>query len=38
MILYPKNTKVAVEVPIYKGRLHTKFEENYAKCFRDMNF
>ena len=28
MIFYLKNTKVAVEVPAYQGRLHTKFEES----------
>ena len=27
MFLYPKNTKVAVEVPAYQGRLLTKFKE-----------
>jgi len=36
MIFYPKNTKVAVEVPAYQGRLHTKFEENHVKRFRDI--
>jgi len=37
MIFYLKNTKVAVEVPAYQGRLHTKFEENCVKRFRDMS-
>ena len=37
MIFYPKNTKVAVEVPTYQEKLHTKFEENHVKCFRDMS-
>ena len=37
MIFYPKNTKVDVEVPAYQGRLHTKFEENCVKRFRDMS-
>ena len=37
MVFYPKNTKVAVELPVYQGRLHTKFEENHVKCFQDMS-
>ena len=37
MIFYPKNTKVAVEVPAYQGRLHTKFEKNCVKRFQDMS-
>ena len=37
MIFYPKNARVVVEVPAYQGRLHTKFEENRAKHFRDMS-
>ena len=27
MIFYSKNTKVALEVPAYQGRLHIKFEQ-----------
>ena len=30
IIFYLKNTKVAVEVPAYQGRLHTKIKENWA--------
>ena len=37
MIFSPKNTKVAVEVPAYQRKLHTKFEENRVKRFRDMS-
>ena len=37
MIFYLKNTKVAVDVPAYQGRLPTKFEENHVKCFWDMS-
>jgi len=37
MIFYPKNTKVAVEVPAYQGRLRTKFEDNCVKGFQDMS-
>ena len=37
IIFYLKNTKVAVEVPAYQGKLHTKFEENCVKCIRDMS-
>ena len=37
MIFYLKNTDVTVEVPAYKGRLHTKFEENRIKRFRDIS-
>ena len=31
------NSKVAVEVPAYQGRPHTKFEENRVNIFRDMS-
>ena len=37
IIFYLKNTKVAVEVPAYQGRLRIKFEENRVKRFRDMS-
>ena len=37
VVFYLINPKVAVEVPAYQGRLHTKFEENRAKRFRDMS-
>ena len=37
MIFYPKNTKVAVEVPAYQGKVHTKFEENFVKRFWDLS-
>ena len=37
MIFNLKNTKVAVEVHAYQGRLHTKFEENRVKGFQDMS-
>ena len=37
MVFYPKNTKVAAEVPAYQRRLHSKFEENRVKRFRDMS-
>ena len=37
VIFYLINPKVAVEVPAYQRRLHTKFEENCAKCFQDMS-
>ena len=30
VIFYPKNTKFAVEVPAYQGRLHSKIEANRA--------
>ena len=31
--LYPKNNKLAVEVPVYDGRLSSKFEVNCASHF-----
>ena len=37
IMFYLKNTKVAVKVAAYQGRLHTKFEENRVKFFRDMS-
>ena len=37
MVCYLINPKVALEVPAYQRKLHTKFEENRAKCFRDMS-
>ena len=37
MVFYLINLKVAVEVPAYQRRLHTKFEENRVKRFRDMS-
>ena len=37
VVFYLINFKVAVEVPAYQRRLHTKFEENRAKRFRDMS-
>ena len=37
MIFYPKNTKAAVEVSAYQGRLHTKIEESRIKNFQDMS-
>ena len=37
MIFYQKKTEVAVEVPTYQGRLHTKFEGNRVKHFRDFS-
>ena len=37
VVFYLINPKVAVEVPAYQGRLHTKFEENCVKFFRDMS-
>ena len=37
VVFYLINPKVAVEVPTYKRRLHTKFEENHMKRFRDMS-
>jgi len=33
VVFYLINPKVAVEVPAYQGRLHTKFEENRTKAF-----
>jgi len=37
VVFYLINPKVAVKVPAYQGRLHTKFEENRTKHFRDMS-
>ena len=37
VVFYLINPKVAVEVSTYQGRLHTKFEKNRAKRFRDMS-
>ena len=37
MIFYLQNTKVAVEVLAYQGRLYTKFKGNHMKCFRDSD-
>ena len=36
VVFYLINSKVAVEVPAYQRRLHTKFEENCVKRFQDM--
>ena len=37
VVFYLINPKVAVEVPAYQRRVHTKFEENRAKRFQDMS-
>ena len=37
VVFYLINPKVAVEVPIYQRRLHTKCGENHTKRFRDMS-
>ena len=37
VIFYPKITKFAVELPAYKGTLHTKIEVNRASRFRDTS-
>jgi len=37
VIFYLKNIKFAVEVPIYKGRVHSKNEANRASRFRDTS-
>jgi len=37
MIFYLIDTKVAVDVHAYQGRLHAKFEENYTNHFQDMS-
>jgi len=37
MIFYLMDAKVAVEVPAYKGRPHTKFEENCVNRFLVMS-
>ena len=33
VVFYLIDPRIAVEVPAYQGRLHTKFEENRAKRF-----
>ena len=37
VVFYLINSKVAVEVPAYQRGLHTIFEENHVKRFRDMS-
>ena len=37
MIFYLMNAKFSKEVPAYKGRPHTKFEENHVNRFWDMS-
>ena len=37
VIPYPIGTKFAREVPASKGSLHTKFEENLSRHFRDTS-
>ena len=37
VIFYSIDANVAVEVPTYQGRLHTKFEENHVSHFRHMS-
>ena len=37
VVFYLINPKVAVDVPVYQRRLHTKFEKNCAKRFRDVS-
>ena len=37
VIVYPKNTKFAVEVPAYYRKLHTKVEVKRTSCFRDTS-
>ena len=37
VVPYPIGTKFAREVPVSKGSLHTKFEENHSSHFRDTS-
>ena len=37
VVFYLINPKVAVDVPAYQRRLHTKFEKNRAKRFRGIS-